>query len=308
MIYVDLSYTGQQEGTKDKPLSHIPKWEDGLEYHLSGICDQYFNIDRSITIYGDMLFRSEAIKGKAIRVAADNVKILGGRIHTKNGAHGIQAIEGVDFEFSNLGITTEGKGFGISHLAGFPFKAENNRINNTFGAIQIQPQTEVEGADLEIINNRIDTTVDPESGDGIFIGSSVKGHVIDFQHRAFIQRNIIKNVGENAIDLVSAAHTDVSHNIMMDGNVAMLFGSSKGDLGHGHKVSYNKFYRFFGGAVGVRGGYDCEVFKNEIYDCPLGFYINAYGDFYDNQFIRTPVEYRIAPGFTARINGSLVRA
>ncbi len=304
MIYVDTTHTGCQEGTRSKPLIEIPKFEDGESYHLSGVNDGQFNIDREVKIYGDMLFRADA--GKAIRVEADNVEIH--NVFAKGyGAHAIQAPPDCAKNLKLFGVKMSSDGYigsnGLSFQGLFPLTVIGCTINKVTSGMQIQ--TDSPPDTLILSDNHISDTM-PASiggdGDGIFLGG-ITNSEIDFDGKAIIERNTILDTGDNAVDLVNAVNVMVRNNTMIGGGAAVIMGWQ--NVGGHHNVITKNFISGFNVAINSRGGYECEVFDNDIHNCKGGVWNDKMNHYWNNRFKNTPVEYD--GNANCYINKNLVR-
>jgi len=290
MIYVDTNYVGESTGTKQHPLTSIPPLEDGESYHLSGEhTTGFFSVDYEVKLYGDMLF--SAVGGKAIRVSAENVEIHG--LSAKG--YGGQAMQVVDtaknLKLFDLNLSTDGYIYSaLSFQGNFPFQVEGCRINHCAAGMQIQ--TDSAPDKLIIRGNDISDTQPKligESGDAIFIGG-ITNNVIDFAGQCVVSGNYMHNIGENCVDLVNAANAMVRDNIMIDGDVAVILGWNQGG-GHSNTVTKN-YISNQQLAINSRGGYDCEVFDNDIENCFGGIWNDKMNCYYDNRMKNVTSEVR----------------
>ncbi len=281
MIYVDTTHTGTQEGTRSKPLKEIPVFVDGESYHLSGEYVGYFNIDREVKLYGDMLFKTDA--GKAIRVEAENVEIHG--ISAKGyGAHAIQVVDTAkNLKLFDLDLSTDGYQYDAINFQGtFPFMVDGCTIHNSRAGIQIQTDSAPDS--LILTNNDISDTRQVDiggDGDGIFIGG-ITNNEIDFAGKGIVSGNYLHNIGENSVDLVNSVNMMVRDNIMIGGDVAVILGWNQGG-GHSNIVTKN-YISNQQLAINSRGGYNCEVYDNDVVNCAGGIWNDKMNCYWNNHF------------------------
>jgi len=324
-VYIDPDYAGGgNNGTISAPWT---AWDDfsfqaGETYAGQGgttstpTAQLNITVDNvTITSYGtgqhfiDPNFTVGAPSTKAIRIAAANVVIENLKVGIPNHSAGsvrfcIQSAAGSENliieDCTLVGESVDEKSICVDLLTGIvtPVTVRNNTFSGANSCLQLGAATVTPGAVSAVYGNTLTpngNATEMDDSDGITCAGGA-----NWNYTLHIYGNDISNFPENGIDLVAASNVLVYNNQIHDNfqtplspPSGMLLGASGGAYG-GSKIYRNVFYNLISthtldaSAINSRGGTNCEVFSNLIYDCDRGIY-NGSADADDNSYYNNTI-------------------